>query len=296
MADLRADTAVTARGGGRYQAVLREAWEIWGPMGGYVASVALRAAGAESTFGRPASFFCHYLGVAAFDEVDIEVTRLRAGRTAESFRVAVNQGPRPILDATVWTVAEVEGLDHDVAAAPAVPGPDELASLSELVPDDEPPYPFWENFEVKPIGWRKDWPPPCPLAPVYRQWLRFVPDPGCDDPWVDAARALIAIDVQSWPSAVQHHAWRWAGGPGEWVAPSLDLYVAFHQPRPDADWLLADGHAPVAADGLIGWTGRLWTAGGMLVASGGGQLLCRRISGTTPAGSPGPTARPDSSP
>ena len=53
-------------------------WEIWGPCGGYVAAIALRAAGAESPFARPASFFCHYLSVADFAPVDLVVTPLRS--------------------------------------------------------------------------------------------------------------------------------------------------------------------------------------------------------------------------
>ena len=57
---------------GRFTARLSQEWEIWGPMGGYIASTALRAAGATSPFDRPASFFCHYLGVARFEAVDIE--------------------------------------------------------------------------------------------------------------------------------------------------------------------------------------------------------------------------------
>ncbi len=62
-------------------------------MGGYIATFALRAAAAESAFDRPASFFCHYLGVAGFDDpIDIEVQKLRAGRTAESMRVSITQG------------------------------------------------------------------------------------------------------------------------------------------------------------------------------------------------------------
>jgi acyl-CoA thioesterase-2 len=281
MGDLSVDTAVEQLGEGRYRAKVSREWEIWGPMGGYMAALALRAVGAESSKGRPASFFCHYLGVAAFDEVDIEVTTLRAGRTAESFRVAVNQGPRPILEATVWTVGDVPGLDHDVTAAPEVPGPDELPSLAELQ-TERWSFPFWDNFDVKPVAWHETWPPPGPFPPVWRQWNRFLPAATFEDPWVDAARSLILVDVQSWPAANQHHAWRWPGEP-EWMAPTLDLYVAFHRPSPGADWLLADGYAPVAGDGLIGWTGRLWTVDGTLVASGGGQMLCRRISGTTPA-------------
>ena len=64
--DLERDTAVEG-GDGRYGCRLSEDWAIWGPNGGYIASVALRAAGAHSRFDRPASIVGHYLGVAAFD-------------------------------------------------------------------------------------------------------------------------------------------------------------------------------------------------------------------------------------
>jgi acyl-CoA thioesterase-2 len=46
MGDLAADTRVEQVGNGRYGAHLSSEWEIWGPMGGYVAAIALRAAGA----------------------------------------------------------------------------------------------------------------------------------------------------------------------------------------------------------------------------------------------------------
>jgi acyl-CoA thioesterase-2 len=296
---------VERTGEGRYRAKVSRDWAIWGPMGGYMASLALRAAGAESRFARPASFSCHYLGVADFDEVDLTVTRLRTGRNAESFRVSVAQGPKPILEATVWAVAEVEGLEHDETEPPAVRPPDELDLIQDLMPEGRAPFPFWEMFDIKPPNFRPDWPPAGPLEPRWRQWLRFRPEATYDDAWVDACRALVLVDVQCWPAANQHHAWRWGDAP-EWMAPSLDLYVAFHEFRPHDGWLLADGHAPVAGHGLIGWTGRLWTVDGTLMASGGGQLLCRRtappgpvagaVTGTRPAGSPGPTAPPDSRP
>ena len=91
MGDLERDTAVEG-GDGHYGCRLSEDWEIWGPNGGYVASVALRAAGAHSRFDRPASIVGHFLGVAEFDPVDIEVTTLRAAKRAESIRVSMTQG------------------------------------------------------------------------------------------------------------------------------------------------------------------------------------------------------------
>ena len=66
MGDLGQDTALNVCGDGHYQATLSADWEIWGPMGGYVAACALRAGGATTEHLRPAAFSCHYLGVARF--------------------------------------------------------------------------------------------------------------------------------------------------------------------------------------------------------------------------------------
>jgi acyl-CoA thioesterase-2 len=273
MGDLATDTALDRLGAGRYRATLSDEWEIWGPMGGYIASVALRAAGEESGLPRPAAFTCHFLGVAAFAPVDIEVAPLRQGRNASSLRTSVKQEGRPILETLTWAVAgELPGLEHDVAAAPDVPGPDDLPDISELLPPDEPPpFPFWRNFDNRPLDFREDWPPATALPPVWRGWLRFAPTRTFTNPWVDACRLLILVDVQSWPSAHRHHAWRQPA----MIAPTLDVSVAFHASATDSEWLLVDGYAPVARDGLIGWNGRLWSADRRLLASGGGQMLCR---------------------
>jgi len=279
--DLGEDTAVESLGDGRYRATVCRDWEIWGPEGGYMASIALRAVGAEATFDRPASFSCHYLGVAAFEPVDIEVTTLRRGRNAESHRASITQAGRPILEATVWSIGEVEGLAHEVLEPPDVPDPESLPTMAErwASVDEEPvgsPFAFWSNLDARPIEWSTTWPPPGPQQPTWRQWERFVPTSTFADPWVDACRALVLVDVVSWPAACRPHQWQWPQGQ-EWMAPSLDLYVAFHDPRPDDPWLLVDGHGPIAGDGLMGWNGRLWSSDRRLIASGGGQLLCRRV-------------------
>ncbi|MEY2432191.1 MAG: acyl-CoA thioesterase [Acidimicrobiaceae bacterium] len=277
MGNLAADTAVERVDEHRYRARLSKDWEIWGPMGGYIASFALRAVGAESDYPRPASFSCHYLSVAAFEDIDIVVTPLRTSRVAGSYRAEILQGDRRILEATAWTIADgVEALEHDDAVAPDVARPDDLPTLAELladVADGGPPFPFWNNFDVRPLRFRKDWPPPEPLPPFFQEWVRFL-DGDYTDPWADACRAVVLVDVQSWPAANQPHAHR----QHNLYAPSLDLYVAFHR-RPTSDWLLLDGYSAVGYGGLLGWTGRLWDTDRKLIASGGGQLLCRPMRG-----------------
>jgi acyl-CoA thioesterase-2 len=275
--DLEADTSVRPCGEGRYQATLSRDWEIWGPMGGYVASCALRAAGASSEHPRPAAFSCHYLGSARFGTVDLLVETRKRGRNAGSQRVEVSQEGRPILDAMVWSVGDgVEGLEHDETVAPAVAGPDDLASMEELVPEDaKAPYPFWHNLRSKPIDFETRWPPDGPRPARWQQWLSFTPRATFEDPWVEAARCLILVDLPSWPSAHRRHAWT----EPPFIAPTLDLNVAFHRPPAGEEWLLCEGTAPVSTGGLFGWTARVWSVGGKLHASGGGQCLYRRLTG-----------------
>lgn len=273
MGDLAVDTAVTEVGEGRYVAELSRDWEIWGPMGGYVAATALRAVEAASPFDRPASFACHYLGVAAFEEVQLAVEPIRVGRGAASHRVRVTQGDRPILEAMAWSIPETEGLDHDVPTAPEVPGPDGLPSPAELAPDEPPRFRFWENFDSRPLNWIREWPPAGPLDPLWRSWMRFIPWDAAAGPWVEAARLVLLCDLPSWPSASRVHAWQ----EPPFIAPTLDLQVSFVQLAAEEDWLLLEGTTPVGADGMLPFTSRVWTRDGRLLATGGGQNLCRRI-------------------
>ncbi|MEY2470249.1 MAG: acyl-CoA thioesterase, partial [Actinomycetota bacterium] len=76
MGELGKDTDIEAVDGeqGRFRHRLSRAWQVWGPNGGYIASVALRAAGRCTPLPRPASLSCLFLGMASYDEkyVDIE--------------------------------------------------------------------------------------------------------------------------------------------------------------------------------------------------------------------------------
>ena len=270
MGDLGEDTTLDQLGDGRYRATLSQDWEIWGPMGGYVAACALRAAGQASSQPFPASISCHYLGVARFEPIDIQVEIRREGRAATSQRVEVTQSGRAILDAMVWSTSEGPGLEHDETVPPRVPSP---ADLPGLPPDAVRPYRFWDNLESRPVEFEPAWPPDGPRPARWQEWLRFVPTATFADPWIDAARLLILVDLPSWPSAHRVHAWRQPA----FVAPTLDLNVAFHQPASGDEWLLCDGSAPLSTRGMFGWTARIWSEKRKLLASGGGQCLYREV-------------------
>jgi acyl-CoA thioesterase len=272
--DIEEQTAVQPLGEGRYTAQVHQDWEIWGPCGGYVAAIALRAAGAANGLLRPASLYCHYLSVAAFEPVHLKVTSLRSGRTVHAQRVEMTQHDRAVLDAMVWSVGEVTGLEHEHGSPPDVPGPDGLPGIEERARDDGgPPFAYWTNFDQRPIDWSDTWPPAGPLPPTWRTWVRPRPRAAFGDPWVDGARSLIVLDVGSWPAGSRPHAHLQP----PFVAPSLDLYASFQYPGSDSDWMLLDAHSPVSQGGLLSWTGRVWSEERRLIASGGGQAVFRHI-------------------
>jgi acyl-CoA thioesterase-2 len=265
--DFEVDTRVEGRDG-RYRAALCPDWEIWGPDGGYVAAIALRAAGREARPPRPATFSCQYLSVARFGAVELEVETLRRGRSSEAFRVRMAQGDRIVLEAHVRTAAVLPGLEHDVAIPPELPGPDALPSADELRAGTPPMYPFWNNLDARVVDVRRFRPDPLPDEPRWLEWYRLTPRATFADPFVDAGRALLLLDTLCWPAA-----WR-AHPRTSFQAPNLDLAAWFHNLQPDSEWLLADHASPVAGGGLVAASGRVWSQERRLVASGGAQLLC----------------------
>jgi acyl-CoA thioesterase II len=269
---------------GRFRARLSRDWEIWGPNGGYVAAIALRAAGRGCRIQRPASLSGHFLSVAAFEPVDVEVVPLRLGRRSESVRVSLRQDGKPVFEALVRTAADGPGLAHVHGRPPDAPPPESLPDPASLRVDEGPRYVFWNNLEARVVHPERFREPDRARVPIWREWYRFTPRATFDDPFLDAGRMLLLIDTLSWPAACQPHP-RDSG----FQAPNLDVTAWFHALAPECEWLLADHVSPVAGGGLMGTTGRIWSRDGRLLASGGAQLFC------VPVGPAGRTTRESAS-
>ena len=288
MANFLDDTRVEPGEPGRFGAALSPSWAVWGPNGGYVAAIALRAALAQSRLPRPASLQCHFLAVGEFASVELRVTSLGGSKRAESLRVEVIQKERALLVASVWVVDEgLEGFAHDFAAAPAVPRPAELRGYQDLAGDEYAQwYPIWRSIEGRPLRWREP-----PGRPEWQTWLRFT-DTVIPDREADAVRQLFWLDFPGWNATIAAHAW-----PFRYLTPNLDLTVQFHGFAPQTEWMLADGVVPLAQDGLLGCVSRLWAEDGRLLATGTSKHVCRpnpgyaqelaraRELGVAPAGS-----------
>ncbi len=131
-ADLDQATRVLG-GDGRFSATLSDQWEIWGPNGGYLAAIALRAAGEMARIQRPRSFYCHFLSSPAFAPVELEVALLKRGSRAESLSVGMTQQGKPILQAFVKTASDGPGHTHQHPDIPEVPPPERVEAF-EYVP------------------------------------------------------------------------------------------------------------------------------------------------------------------
>jgi acyl-CoA thioesterase len=267
--DFELDTAVEPTGEDSFRAVLDPSWRIWGPAGGYVSALAMRAAGAATTLSKPVSYACQFLSFAESSEVELRVTRLRTGRRSEALRVEMSQGERAIMEAHIWAADPGEGLEHNFMRAPEAPPADRLRSREELSGRQDTG--IFTNLEMRPLD-------PRPMSrrepgePVIQGWYRFRPRARSQDAFADAARALVLIDLWTWPAIYNAHP---ADDPSPWIAPNLDLYVRFHADAREHDWLLSEGRADLATGGLIGANGTVWTPAGDLVASGSSQLFCR---------------------
>lgn len=259
------DSAIVERDGTLF-AEVSPRWEIWGPNGGYLAAIALRAAGLRAPPGhRPASLSCQYLKRGLFGEARLEVETLRSGRWVSCFSVRMVQGEQLTLAATIWTTNAAGGLapDYREPAMPAVPPPEEL----------EPPrsnpggFTFWENFDLR-IASAEARGRAEPRGALTERWLRFRGWAPGEDPFLAEARAVVLIDTMLWPAH-----WSRTATPLDYAAPSLDVSVWFHEPTADSDWLLIEARAPVSAAGLIYGEGRVWTRDGRLVAGGASNML-----------------------
>lgn len=247
----------------QFSATLSDQWEIWGPNGGYLAAIALRAAGEVAQIARPRSFYCHFLSSPAFAAVDMEVTLLKRGSRAESLSVAMAQDGRSILQALVKTAADGPGYTHQHPVMPDVPSPEEVETYEYVPAPGRPTFRFWENVERRPILTAGE-----DRAPVVRAWTRFRPMARFEDPFLDAARSLILLDTFGFPAAYQRYrSW-------DYLAPNLDTSLWLHQFNPACEWLLVDHECAVAANGLMGVSGRIWDAEGALLATGAAQLCC----------------------
>ncbi len=247
---------------------LDSAWEGWGPAGGYLAAIALRAAGVSVPEGhRPVTLSAQFLAKA---EPGNAVVRVDIGKSGGSSQVNVSlwQLDRCFFQAQIWTTSRDFGPCQIEARMPDVPAAAGLETLEthfsllgrKLVT-------FWANLERRPVEFRAPG-GPRPRTRRLQRWYRFRHETATADVFGNAGRAAVLIDANIWAAH-----WRMLDQEPDYAGPSLDLIMSFHDAAALSEWLLLDAASDVAVNGIVHATGRVWTNDGCLVATGGGNCL-----------------------
>lgn len=258
------DTATRLDGAdGSYTIDLSDNWQLWGPSGGYLSAIALRAAGEIAQLERPVSYYCHFVRAPKFDVVDVRATMIRPGSRAESIGVEIHQDGKLMLDAMIRTASVGDGFRHQRGQAPEVRRPDDVREFRWEGPGADD-YTYWNNFERRALSGRYD---ENQRDPVQMEWFRSLPTPSFANPFIDASRSLMALDTWGYIAANR------AYFDESFIAPNLDTSAWFHDIGAQTDWLLIDHTSPIARDGVIAVDGKVWSEDGVLVASGAAHLL-----------------------
>ncbi len=232
---------------------------------------------------RPHSIHATYIRSGSHEEpIDFAVERVRDGRTTATRQVSASQSGRTILIATVSFHANPDGAELRVsgplAAAPDMPGPDELPTLADWANAAPPP-----RQEAARHMW-VELPPPLEIRVgeaftflggaeahgARSHWLRLPRDVG-DDPTLHSVLLTYASDYFLLDMAVRAHPQRIVNGAP--TASTLDHSLWIHRPVRFDQWHLytQDVVAFVGARGLV--QGAVHDARGSLVATAMQQVI-----------------------
>jgi acyl-CoA thioesterase len=245
---------------GTYSAVLSKSWDVWGPNGGYLCALMMMAVGEEAQGNVPVSYMGQYLRSPRYDEVEINVDCIKQGKLTSAFDVSMVQDGKIMARAAVWVgLPRNTTMDYQLRYQS-----DNFISLQDAV--GRPPVgpmPMWDNLEIRKVTNH---------GGHYSHWYRFIQDIDLTNPFADAARSLILIDTMQWPAR-----YFMEKTPPEYVAPSLDLYVQFHQFNSASQWLFSEASTNIARHGLVAGSATVWDEEGQLLASGGSQSTLIRL-------------------
>jgi acyl-CoA thioesterase len=248
------DTAVRPSGDGVYEGSLDRRWWIGrAPNGGYLAALIVRAM--EAAVADPSraarTITVHYLAPPEPGPVTIEVSTERAGRALSTLSARVHQGERSIaLSLAAFSEPWPSEVEHDTAAPPDVPRPEEIP----LPPWRGPT--FADNWELRfALG---DTPFSGAGEAVTGGWIRLV-----EPVLADAAYVMQLADA--WPPAVFQLT------DSFFPAPTVELTVHFRSTLPVEGAAADDFHllrfrTEIVREGVFEEAGEIWAPDGRLLA------------------------------
>jgi acyl-CoA thioesterase len=250
-----ADTAIEARGDGRFGAAMSERWWVGrGPNGGYVAAVILRAIQASAAAERaPRSLTVHFLRAPEAGPVEVEVTVEREGGRASFLSARLTQGGET--RATALAVLSEDWAEDGFEEA-EMPDAGEPGELQTLDPGNHSGAPrMLQNYRVRSaLGG----PAFSGGAPLNGAWIRTR-----EPHLLDAPLAATLLDTWYPAPFVKLDRPR--------PAPTIDYTVHFRSPLPPPgagpeDAYLLAFRSKLARHGFFEEDGELWSADGTLLA------------------------------
>lgn len=275
------DTAVTAAGDG-FSATIHPEWSLFRPVGGYVAAIALRAAGEGLAFP-PLSMSVDFAAAPKPGPAQVVVTEIVSRATAVCRQVDIRQVDRLVLSARFWAGADGPGLDHVAITAPAVALPRDAPSFAEIYERDSlariygrptlvEALPLHGHVEERVLDWNSPdhW---RARRPERKSWFRYAGYTPSACPVLEAARLLPLVDILPWYAAAMAH-------PPDtgFAGVTLHLDVTFHAAAPDSEWLLVEANSRHAARGSVHGAATAWAQDGRLLATATTTLVCRPLA------------------
>jgi acyl-CoA thioesterase len=290
-ADLAADSAVhrDPAVAGRFRLDITDHWDYLLPSGGYVMTLALRAA--EAAIADPLLRLASATTVFATPihpgPAIADVHVIRRGKSTAQVRVALRSTAPPRSEVadddagvellSTW-VRDRHGPDVRVVAPPVVPGVGEAADAFDTAANNpHARFRFYKQLDCRIADGAAFWSEAFDAGPArYARWFRY------RAPQRDAAgrfdRLALPPIVDTMPTALHR-----AIGPGPYrfYAPSLDLtlYVVDDTTR---EWLLVDVELVRARMGWGVAQARVWDDEGRLIAHGSQAMYLHSLSGEPP--------------
>jgi acyl-CoA thioesterase len=232
--------------------VNRDWWIVFGPNGGFIAAMLVKAMGAavDDHTRMPRSLTIHFTAAPAEGAVRIATTIERAGRGLTTVSARMEQEGRLIaLAIGAFSTQRLSAFEFDDVPAPDVPPPDDVPVFAPL---PEMP-PFSRQWEVRPAFGAV--PFSGSLGPSeIGGWIRPL-----DTHPVDAA--LVAQLTDAWVPAVFTRLTQ----PN--AVPTIDLTIHFRADLPlPADYTLVRFETRLSQAGFVEEDGWIWSREGRLIA------------------------------
>jgi acyl-CoA thioesterase len=253
MSKFERDTSVSEIEAGVYEGhVNRDWWIVFGPNGGFLAAMLVKAmsAAVDDHTRMPRSLTIHYTAAPTEGPVRMRTTIERTGRSLTTLTARMEQGERLIaLAIGAFSRQRLPAVEFDDVPPPEIPPPEEVP-VAQPRPDLPP---FTRQWDVRfAIGAR-------PFSGVNGSSLTGGWIKPLDQHPIDAA--LVAQLTDAWLPAVFIRLTE----PN--AVPTIDLTIHFRADLPlPADYVLVTFESRLSHSGFIEEDGWIWSRAGRLIA------------------------------